>query len=115
MFEMGAKFSDNVDMLCKKCGELKSACKCGVLKQKAKDSYFISIKCEKSGGKDITKAGIFFENKEVLAGILKEAKKRLASGGSLESKNGGFYLILQGVHKEALKELLKSKKYQFKK
>ena len=42
-------------------------------------------------------------------------KKKLSCGGSIEQDNGGFWLVLQGKHKERLKTLLKAQKFQFKK
>ena len=113
---MEAKFTDNVDTICKKCGELQSACVCATLHStKERDSYFLGINEEKASGKDITKCGIFFEDKETMQGILKRAKKQLAAGGSLEQENQGFWLILQGKHKESLKAFLKAQKFKFKK
>lgn len=113
---MEAKFTDNVDTICKKCGELQSACVCATLHTiKERDSYFLGINEEKASGKDITKCGIFFESKTAMQEILKEAKKKLSCGGSLEQSAEGFWLILQGRHKEALKTLLKARKFKFKK
>ena len=113
---LGAKFSDSIDCVCKNCGELQSACVCKKEGEiKPRDSYFLGINEEKTKGKDITKCGIFFEDKETMQGILKRAKKQLAAGGSLEQENQGFWLILQGKHKESLKALLKAQKLKFKK
>lgn len=113
---IGAKFEDSLDTLCKKCGELKSACLCKknpICKEK--DSYFLGINEEKSGGKDITRCGIFYADKEVMQTLLKAVKKHFASGGKLEEKEGGFSLILQGKHKERLKIFLKEQNFRFKK
>ncbi|MCI5968030.1 translation initiation factor [Helicobacter sp.] len=113
---MGAKFSDDFDCVCKKCGELESACVCakgGELKER--ESYFLGINEQKASGKDVTHCGIFFETKQTMQVILKEAKKKFSCGGSLEQDNRGFSLILQGKHKDALKMLLKAHKFQFKK
>ncbi|WDL74209.1 translation initiation factor [Helicobacter winghamensis] len=113
---IGAKFSDDFDCVCKKCGELESACICGKSGEiKECGSYFLGLNEERAGGKDITRCGIFFEAKQTMQEILKEAKKKLSCGGSLEQDSKGFWLILQGKHKEALKTLLKAKKFQFKK
>lgn len=116
MFEMGAKFRDlEVDCICKKCGELQSACLCNQKILKSKDSYFIGINVEKARGKDITRCGVLFIAKEEAQMLLKECKKKLASGGSLEARDGGFWLIIQGAHKEALKEICKAQQFRFKK
>ncbi len=115
-FIIGAKFEDSLDTLCRKCGELKSACICRALPIiKEKDSYFLGINEEKSGGKDITSCGIFYASKEEMQALLKLAKKHFASGGNLEEKRGGFLLILQGKHKEPLRAFLKEQKFKFKK
>lgn len=115
-FAMGAKFKDAVDCVCRKCGELESACICNKSSAvKKRDSYFLHLNEQKAGGKDITHCGIFFETKQAMQMLLKEAKKKLSCGGSLEQDTQGFSLILQGKHKEALKDLLKAKKFQFKK
>ena len=50
-----------------------------------------------------------------MQGILKETKKKLSCGGSLEQDSKGFWLILQGKHKETLKNFLKAQKFKFKK
>ena len=113
---LGAKFSDSIDCVCKNCGELQSACVCKKEGEiKPRDSYFLGINEKKTKGKDITKCGIFFESKKAMQEILKEAKKKLSCGGSLEQSAEGFWLILQGRHKEALKTLLKARKFKFKK
>lgn len=116
-FIIGAKFEDAQDTLCKKCGKLKSACICkqSSLILKEKDSYFLGINEEKAGGKDITRCGIFYQSKEEMQEILKQAKKHFASGGKLEEKDNGISLILQGKHKENLKNFLKERKFKFKK
>ncbi|WP_297813332.1 translation initiation factor [uncultured Helicobacter sp.] len=112
---MEAKFTDTIDTLCKKCGELKSACICTTpFSTKERNSYFLHINEEKASSRDITHCGIFYENKEEMQRILKEAKKHFASGGKLEEKEGGILLILQGKHKENLKDFLKEKKFKFK-
>lgn len=115
-FDMGAKFSDHFDCVCKKCGELESVCVCGKTQElKARESYFLALNEEKVKGKDITRCGIFFEEKQTMQGILKETKKKLSCGGSLEQDSKGFWLILQGKHKETLKNFLKAQKFKFKK
>lgn len=112
---MGAKFKDAVDCVCKKCGELESVCICNKSNEiKKRESYFLHINEQKAKGKDITRCGIFFETKQVMQTLLTEAKKKLSCGGSLEEDTEGFFLILQGKHKEVLKDLLKAKKFQFK-
>ncbi|MBX7489883.1 translation initiation factor [Helicobacter turcicus] len=114
--DFSAKFSDRIDCVCKKCGELESACICGKGgESKMRDSYFLGINEEKAKGKDITRCGIFFEEKQAMQEILKEAKKKFSCGGSLDQDSKGFWLILQGRHKDALKALLKAQKFQFKK
>ncbi|TLD85100.1 translation initiation factor [Helicobacter sp. MIT 11-5569] len=116
LFDIGAKFADGIDSLCKKCGELKSVCVCSKVGEvKERNSYFLGINEEKAKGKDITRCGIFFEEKEAMQEILKTAKKKFSCGGSLEQENNGFWLILQGRHKEVLKMFLKTQKFQFKK
>lgn len=115
-FTLEAKFQDTLDTLCKKCGELKSACVCkSNLTLKEKDSYLLGINEEKASGKDITRCGIFYESKEEMQKILKEVKKHFAGGGKLEEKESGISLILQGKHKENLKSFLKEKNFKFKK
>lgn len=115
-FTIGAKFEDALDTLCKKCGELKSACICKTaITLKERDSYFLGINEEKAGGKDITRCGIFYQSKEEMQEILKQAKKHFASGGKLEEKDNGISLVLQGKHKENLKNFLKERKFKFKK
>lgn len=113
---IGAKFQDSLDTLCKKCGELKSICTCKKtnLVLKEKDLYFLGINEEKSGGKDITRCGIFYQSKEEMQEILKQAKKHFASGGKLEEKESGISIVLQGRHKEALKDFLKKQNFRFK-
>ncbi len=116
-FTIGAKFEDTLETLCKKCGEFKSACICKKSNPtlKERDSYFLGINEEKAGGKDITRCGIFYQSKEEMQEILKQTKKYFASGGKLEEKDNGISLVLQGKHKENLKNFLKERKFRFKK
>ena len=80
--KIGANFRDEIDTLCKKCGNLKSQCQCQkIVELKSRDSYFLWINKQKKSGKEVTLCGIFFENKEVLENLLKIIKKKMACGG----------------------------------
>lgn len=42
--KIGANFRDEIDTLCKKCGNLKSQCQCQrVVELKSRDSYFCGL------------------------------------------------------------------------
>ncbi|CAM2780453.1 translation initiation factor [Helicobacter burdigaliensis] len=114
--QIGAKFGDSFDVVCKKCGELQSKCKCKkVAPTKEKSEYFLWINEEKRGGKDLTICGIFYMDKKELEKLLKQCKTTLASGGKIREEKEGFLLEIQGKHKDKLKEILKAQKFIFKK
>lgn len=115
-FQIGAKFSDNIDVVCKKCKELQSKCKCdkkALIKEKSE--YFLWINEEKRSGKDLTICGIFYMEKKELEDLFKKCKTILASGGKIREEKEGFLLEIQGKHKDKLKEILKAQKFIFKK
>lgn len=112
-FSIGSHFQDSLDW-CKKCGELESACSCGKQGEvKGRGDYFLSLNEKKVKGRDITHCGTFFEKKEDMQILLKAIKRKLSCGGSIE-QDRGFWLILQGRHRAALKVLLKAYGFQFK-
>lgn len=114
--KIGANFRDEIDTLCKKCGNLKSQCQCQrVVELKSRDSYFLWINKQKKSGKEVTLCGIFFENKEVLENLLKSIKKKMACGGVLRQEEGGYVMEFQGEHLQSLREMLKKEKFKFKK
>lgn len=114
--KIGADFCDGIDVLCKKCGNHKSECKCGSeVKERGRDCYFIWVKECKKSGKDVSVCGIFYEKGEVLEGILKKIKKSLACGGGVKKEGEGYIMEIQGKHSEKLKAFLKQEKFRFKK
>ena len=114
--KIGANFRDEIDTLCKKCGNLKSQCHCQkFVELKRRDSDFLWINKQKKRGKEVTLCGIFFENKEVLENLLKNVKKKMAGGGFLRQEEGGYVMEFQGEHLQSLKEILKKEKLRFKK
>ncbi|MDA3967334.1 MULTISPECIES: translation initiation factor [Helicobacter] len=110
--QIGAKFSDEIS--CKKCGEIKCICNKQEEYIKSKHSYTIWANAQKNGGKDIVVCGIFYENKESLEVILKDIKKKLATGGCIKEQKDGYILELQGKNVDKIKEILKNNKFKFK-
>ncbi len=116
LLKIGADFCDNIDVLCKKCGNHTSECKCpSEIKGRERNSYLIWIKEQKKSGKDVSICGIFYEKGEILEGILKKIKKNLACGGGIKREGEGYLLEIQGRHSEKLKAFLKQEKFKFKK
>lgn len=95
-FILERDFSDGIDTLCKKCGELKSKCICNNTNKKIlpKDLHKIKSKLKKVQNNLISSFYPFYiENeKEVLSYL----KKKLACGGNIESIDDYIIINLQG-------------------
>lgn len=89
-------FSEAIDRICKKCGELNSQCVCKKtsLKILLKNEYKINIVCKKINNHLITHISPLhtddYEN------ILKYLKKQISCGGSAEIIDDYALLKLQG-------------------
>ena len=112
---MGAKFCDEWDTLCKKCGNLQSECECKKAYEiKERSDFFLWVNKEKRKGREVTLCGEFFLTKEEVREIFKKIKKILACGGALKEGERGFIMEFQGDFVQKVKEILKKENFKFK-
>lgn len=113
--QIGAKFSDKINRICKKCGNLESECVChNTFEYKNKNDFVLWVNQERRSGREITLCGEFLLPKESLVEILKKCKKILACGGAIKEGKKGYVLEIQGGHKETLRAFLKQEQFRLK-
>ena len=113
--EIGAKFSDGIESLCKKCGNLESECVCKKQKEiRERTDFTLWVNKEKRKGKDVTLCGEFLLEKNELMNLFKKIKKILACGGTLKDGEHGILMEFQGDFVEKTKEILKKENFKFK-
>ena len=96
--------ANNIDTLCKKCGELQSECICDKKREiKPKSEYKVALSMEKRNGKPVSIAGVFRLDEKEEKELLTKLKKSLAVGGA--AKDGK--LEFQGECRDRLREMLK--------
>ncbi len=96
--------ANNIDTLCKKCGELQSECVCDKKREtKPKNEYKVALSMEKRNGKPVSIAGVFHLDEKEEKELSTKLKKSLAVGGAV--KDGK--LEFQGECRDRLREMLK--------
>lgn len=107
-FILEPNFTDNIDSICKKCGELSSECVCSKAKITImpKDAYKIHSKLGKIKNKLISSFyPLYIDNEKEILQIL---KKKLGCGGNAEVIEDFIQINLQGdLIKQASLELKK--------
>ncbi len=90
------KFSDGIDTLCKKCGELQSKCICNKKNKKIlpNNEYKVKSSLKKVKNKLVSSFYPFYIDSE--KEILSTLKKKLGCGGSIEYIDDYIIINLQG-------------------
>lgn len=95
-FKLESSFNDGIDVVCKKCKELSSECKCKAIKIKIlpKNKHKIKYKLNKINNKPVSSFYPFYIDNE--KELLKTLKKKFGCGGNVEIIDDYIQINLQG-------------------